>query len=60
MEPLEEARAKRYAGWKRPEAKAMLSVSLDQAAQRVRDQGVNPVPKSGGQERLENLWNRFI
>ena len=57
---LEEARAKRYAGWKSPEAKAMLSGSLDQAAQRVRDQGVNPVPKSGGQERLENLWNRFI
>ncbi|MFQ3347845.1 MAG: xylose isomerase, partial [Paracoccaceae bacterium] len=57
---LEVLRAKRYADWQTPEAKAMLMGSLDQVGQRVRDQGVNPAPKSGGQERLENLWNRFI
>jgi xylose isomerase len=57
---LETARAARYAGWQTPAAKAMLEGSLEQAAARVTAEGIEPQPKSGRQERLENLWNRFI
>jgi xylose isomerase len=57
---LEQARADRYAGWDSAEAKAMLAGTLDSAAARVLDQGLNPQPRSGRQERLENLVNRFV
>ncbi len=57
---LEKARADRYAGWEKPESKALLSGSLEDAAAVVTAKGLNPEPKSGRQERLENLWNRFI
>jgi xylose isomerase len=52
----------RYAGWKSTEAKAMLSGkrSLEQIAARVEKQNINPQPRSGGQEYLENLINRFV
>jgi xylose isomerase len=58
---LEAARQERYAGWETPAAKEMLaSGTLDGIAERVLKQGINPQPKSGRQERLENLWNRFV
>jgi xylose isomerase len=38
----------------------MLKGSLEAAAARVIDEKIEPQPKSGRQERLENLWNRFI
>ncbi len=57
---MEAHRATRYAGWKTPAAKAMLSGSLEQAASRVTAENLEPDPKSGKQERLENLWNRFV
>ncbi len=57
---LERARAERYAGWDTAEAKGMLAGTLDGAAQRVLDKNLNPQPRSGRQERLENLVNRFI
>ncbi len=57
---LEAARRERYAGWDRPEARAMLQGSLEQAAGRVLAERLEPQPRSGRQERLENLWNRFI
>ena len=57
---LEKARAARYAGWEKPEAKALLTGSLEEAAAVVTAKGLDPEPKSGRQERLENLWNRFI
>ena len=57
---LEAARRDRYAGWNSSAAKAMLAGSLDQAAARVTTEGLEPQPKSGRQERLENLWNRFV
>ncbi|MFN0114854.1 MAG: xylose isomerase [Paracoccaceae bacterium] len=58
---LERARAGRYAGWDRPEAKAMLAGgTLDGIAAEVLAKGINPEPRSGRQERLENLWNRFV
>jgi xylose isomerase len=52
----------RYAGWQDKEAKAMLSGkrSLEQIAARVDKQKINPEPKSGQQEYLENLVNRFV
>ena len=51
----------RYAGWAKAQNKAMLAgkESLAQIAARVDKQGINPQPKSGQQERLENLVNRF-
>ncbi|AXQ94986.1 xylose isomerase [Cereibacter azotoformans] len=57
---LERARADRYAGWETPEAKAMLSSSLEEIEARVLAEDINPQPRSGRQERLENLWNRFV
>ena len=52
----------RYAGWQSREAKAMLNGkrSLEQIAARVEKQNINPEPKSGRQEYLENLVNRFV
>ena len=57
---LEAARRARYAGWQSPAAQAMLAGDLSAAAARVTAEGLEPEPKSGRQERLENLWNRFI
>ena len=58
INPLEE----RYAGWKSPEAQAMLSgqVTLDQISERVLANGIEPQPRSGRQEYLENLVNRYV
>jgi xylose isomerase len=51
----------RYAGWNKPVNKAMLAgkESLDAIAKRVEKTNINPQPKSGMQERLENLVNRY-
>ncbi len=57
---LEQARDARYAGWSKPEAQALLTGSLEQAADVVTARDLNPQPISGRQERLENLWNRFV
>jgi xylose isomerase len=57
---LEARRRDRYAGWEAPEAEAMLhDGTLDGIAERVLAEGINPQPRSGAQERLENLVNRF-
>ncbi len=58
---LEAARAERYAGWDDGAAQAMLrDGSLDAIAERVLAEGINPRPRSGRQERLENLVNRYL
>ena len=57
---LEAHRAARYADWDKPENRAMLSSDLASIEARVRAEGIDPQPKSGRQERLENLWNRFV
>jgi xylose isomerase len=57
---FDKAKAERYAGWSTPKAQAMLKGSLEEAAARVTAEGLEPQPKSGRQERLENLWNRFV
>ena len=51
----------RYAGWNSPAAQKMLtSESLADIAARVERDNINPQPKSGRQEYLENLINRFV
>jgi len=57
---LKDALSERYAGWDTPEAKAMLSSGLDDIAATVAAKNVNPSPKSGRQEILENYVNRFV
>lgn len=58
---LDRARAERYAGWDGAEAQAVLAggVSLADLSARVLDRGTDPQPRSGGQERLENLVARL-
>ena len=52
----------RYAGWNEAQAKKMAAgeVSLEQIAADVEDQSINPQPKSGRQEYLEHIVNRFV
>ncbi|MFN3664246.1 MAG: xylose isomerase, partial [Yoonia sp.] len=57
---LESARQDRYAGWETKAGKALLSSDLDAITARVQDEGINPEPRSGRQERLENLVNRYL
>ncbi|MFU8898142.1 MAG: xylose isomerase [Roseinatronobacter sp.] len=57
---LEAARAARYSGWDTPQAQAMLRSDLDQIAADVVNRALNPMPRSGQQERLENLANRYM
>ncbi|WP_170317835.1 xylose isomerase [Paroceanicella profunda] len=59
---LEEARAARYAGWARGDARAMLApgATLAQIADRAEAEDLDPQPVSGRQERLENLVNRYV
>jgi xylose isomerase len=56
--PLEE----RYAGWRTAESRAMLSGkrSLEEIAERVVKKKIEPQPKSGRQELLENIVNRYV
>lgn len=57
---LEAKREARYAGWNTPEAQAMLSSDLASITERVEREDINPQPKSGQQERLENIVNRYV
>ena len=52
----------RYAGWDQPGAKAMLEGkrSLSEIAEWVENEGINPQPRSGKQELLENIVNRYV
>ena len=52
----------RYAGWQQPDAQAMLggALGLDEIAARAVDSGINPKPRSGQQEKIENLLGRAI
>ena len=52
----------RYAGWDAPAAKAMLdgSLTLEAISAKTLESGVNPAPRSGRQEQLENLVNRRL
>ncbi len=52
----------RYSGWNGTEAKAMLAGkrSLQDIADRVEKKRINPEPRSGKQEYLENIVNRYV
>jgi xylose isomerase len=52
----------RYAGWNQGLGKDILSgkLSLADLAAKVDAENINPQPKSGQQEYLENLINRFV
>ena len=54
--------AARYAGWQTPEAQKILSggSSLEALEAYVLSGGVNPQPRSGRQEYLENIVNRYV
>jgi len=56
--PLEE----RYAGWKTAEGRAILAGkrTLEDLAERVVSKKIEPKPKSGKQELLENIVNRYV
>ena len=59
---LSDPLAERYAGWESVEAQAMLSGkrTLEDIAKRVLSDGIEPQPKSGRQETLENVVNRYV
>ena len=57
---LEAARDARYAGWESSEGKALMNSDLSEIHDKVVAEGTNPTPKSGRQERLENLVNRYL
>ena len=52
----------RYAGWNDDENAKMVSGarSLEEIAARVEAENINPQPRSGKQEYLENLVNRYV
>ncbi len=55
--PLDE----RYAGWNGDFGKKLLTgLSLDQITAEVETKDINPQPKSGRQEYLENVVNRYV
>jgi len=57
---LEAARNARYAGWDAADGQVLLGSDLDSITARVLAHGTNPAPRSGRQERLENLVNRYL
>ena len=57
---LETALKQRYADWQTQGAQNMLASDFDQITARVLNEGINPEPKSGRQEVLENYVNRFV
>ncbi|MEO1464584.1 MAG: xylose isomerase, partial [Pseudomonadota bacterium] len=57
---LETALADRYAGWDTDGARAMLESDFDSIAARVISGEIDPQPRSGRQEMLENYVNRFV
>lgn len=54
--------AERYAGWNGKEGQAIMhgQRSLADLAARVEAEGIEPQPRSGRQEHLENVLNRYL
>jgi len=57
---LEAMRNERYAGWDTDSGKSLLKSDLASIAAQVESTNMNPQPKSGRQELLENVVNRFV
>ena len=56
---LEAHRRARYVGWDTAEGADLLNSDLESVTAKVA-KGINPQPRSGRQERLENLVNRYL
>jgi xylose isomerase len=50
----------RYQDWSKPEALEMLGSDFDAITMLVLEKNINPQPRSGNQEILENYINRFL
>ena len=59
---LDRPLAERYAKWDSAHARQMLAgkLSLAEIAQHVEKNGIEPEPKSGRQESLENILNHYV
>ncbi|NTF32949.1 xylose isomerase [Rhizobium skierniewicense] len=59
---LSQPLADRYAKWDSPDAQKLLrgELKLDEIAAMVERDNINPEPKSGRQEYLENVVNRYV
>ena len=59
---IEQMREARYDGWSQNGAQAMLGGrrSLEEIAQWVEAEDINPRPRSGRQEMLENIVNKYV
>ncbi|WP_380056820.1 xylose isomerase [Falsihalocynthiibacter sp. SS001] len=59
---LDKELADRYAGWNDEKAQKMLKgeYTLEDIQKYVEAEDINPAPKSGKQEYLENVVNRFV
>jgi xylose isomerase len=59
---IESAVQQRYAGWRGAFGQQVLKgeLTLDAVAQRVLDRNTDVQPKSGRQEAMENLLNRYV
>ena len=59
---LQQVIDQRYAGWQKPEYQEILGgkASLEQIAEKAEKDNINPQPRSGQQEKLENLLIRNL
>jgi xylose isomerase len=57
---LDAIKAERYAGWDGDFARWMSNLDLAGIADMAESRAINPRPRSGRQERIENLINRFV
>lgn len=57
---LEAMRNERYAGWDTTDGKALLASDFASIADKVIADEIDPQPRSGRQEILENIVNRFV
>ncbi|WP_299733906.1 xylose isomerase [uncultured Tateyamaria sp.] len=57
---LEEQRTARYSGWESELGQILMASNLAEIEALTRENAINPEPRSGRQERLENIVNRFV
>jgi xylose isomerase len=57
---LEAMRAERYAGWDSDQGRSIRAASLEALSKMALSEDIRPAPKSGRQERLENVVNSVI
>lgn len=57
---IERMREERYAGWETSNGQSLLKSDLETIASDVEKNALDPKPRSGKQEILENIVNRFV